>query len=149
MRVKPPIVRMIFLDGTRLFFGRPLLIKCFGPPRQIVASLSWKTFSVVLQLLGIFIAHLGSSFGENGITDAPISVTQLPSVDMNEALIWLNVIWVMRVYMGASSPSKLFITAWWCSLFVQHTVEKWFILNFINLTTFIKTNSWTHHKSNR
>ena len=125
MRVKPPTLRMIFFNGTRLSFVRPIVNKCFGPPDQMAALLLGNTFSVVLQLLEIFAARLGSSFGENGTTDAFISVTWLPSVDTNVLFIWSNMIWTMSVFMGASSSSKLFITARRCPLFVWYTVEKW------------------------
>ena len=71
----------------------------------------------------MFIACLGSGFGENGITDASISVTWLPLVDMNVPTVWSNVMWAMRVFMGASSFSKLFTTARQRSVFARHTVD--------------------------
>ena len=69
----------------------------------MVAPLSGKTFSVVLLLLGIFMARLGSVFGENRIANALISVTWSLSVDMNVPLIWSDMIWAMGVFMGAFS----------------------------------------------
>ena len=73
---------------------------------------------------GMSLACPGSGFGENGMTYASIYIIWLVSLAVHVPVIWLKVIWVMRVSMAASLASGPFLTTC-ATFFARHTLDRW------------------------